>query len=243
MAILNTPMALDSSLAELKKKAEIENAYLSVIASGGRQTVYSSISQIANVIRNGTVEANKRVFPIGDEIVVDRMSESDGTTVVGSQTMVIVHHDYVELSDGSIVPGMFLMSLDLMYADHDPYLRLPSDFLRECGSIKICTVGGTPAYEKIFYPSCTNWNIEPPVSSVDYSSEGPTFEYWVRSIGSEPMSKDQTNSAFIASYNNSGTQYSLRTMYNDADHVKISVDGAVIHGPTRYYRRICCCIC
>lgn len=241
MAILNTPMALDSSLAELKKKAEIENAYLSVIASGGRQTVYSSISQIANVIRNGTVEANKRVFPIGDEIAVDRTS---GSTVIGSQTMVIVHHDYVELSDGSIVPGMFLMGLGLLYADQDPYLAFSADFLRECGSIKICTVGGTTAYEKIFYPSCTNWNIEPPISSVDYSSEGPTFEYWIRAIGSEPMPENQTNAAFIASHQTYGNQqYSLRTKYDDTKHTIVTLNGGVGSGVTRYYRRVCCCIC
>lgn len=238
MAILNTPMALDSSLAELKKKAEIENAYLSVIASGGRQTVYSSISQIANVIRNGTVEANKRVFPIGDEIAILMAGSEVGVT----HNFKIVHHDMVELQDGSSVPGMFLMDEYLDLQANDPLYIIPEDLKSNIGQIKVYE-GNEYAFKKVFWPSAKNLYISEGSVNVN---EGPAFEYFIRALGTASQSGEEHSVYAPTPHRTQGTYaYPTRSVVGTT---RIAVSGqGLIYGREPDFaftmRATCCCIC
>lgn len=237
MAILNTPMALDSSLAELKKKAEIENAYLSVIASGGRQTVYSSISQIANVIRNGTVEANKRVFPIGDEIAILMAGSEVGVT----HYFRIVHHDMVELQDGSTVPGMFLMDEYLDYQAYDPLYIIPEDLKSNLGQIKVYE-GNEYTFKKVFWPSAKNLYISEGSSLVN---EGPTFEYFVRALGTASQSGEEYPVYAIPHRTQGAYAYPTRSVIGTT-RIAISGTGQSYGKDPAFaftMRATCCCIC
>lgn len=74
--------------------------------------VYESISQIAETVRKNTVEANKALFHVGDQIIspwIDLDDPAHATAETAYQVAWnIVHHASVELENGSEVPGMFL---------------------------------------------------------------------------------------------------------------------------------------
>lgn len=112
MATLNEPILLNSTgltlLNELKKKT----GYLAVIAEGEKGQIYQSMEQIARLVRSNSVEANKKMFPIGDQIIMpwkNMDSSAHDTDATAYQVAWdIVHHSLVTLKDGSVVPGMYL---------------------------------------------------------------------------------------------------------------------------------------
>lgn len=110
--ITNDPILLNETgllmLTELKR----HNTLMSLIAEGSRSDVYSNITDVAHLVRGGTLEDNKRIFPIGDRLIIpwkDMDDSAHNTDATAYQVpMDIVHHGEVELTTGEIVPGMFL---------------------------------------------------------------------------------------------------------------------------------------
>lgn len=112
MAITNEPIILNETGLLIKQELERQNGYLAMIAEGSRQEVYSSMAQIASLIRGNDLERNKNMFPIGDQIIMpwkDMDDANHNTDETAYQVAWdIVHHDMVELCDGTTVPGMFI---------------------------------------------------------------------------------------------------------------------------------------
>ena len=112
MSTTNEPILLNSTgrtiLDELKKKT----GYLSILAEGKRKQVYQSMSQIAGIVRAGSVAANAKMFPIGDQLIMPwkDMDDTAHNTDENAYQVAwdIVHHGLVTLQDGSVVPGMFI---------------------------------------------------------------------------------------------------------------------------------------
>ena len=112
MSTTNEPILLNSTgrtiLDELKKKT----GYLSILAEGKRKQVYQSMSQIADIVRAGSVAANAKMFPIGDQLIMPwkDMDDNAHNTDENAYQVAwdIVHHGLVTLQDGSVVPGMFI---------------------------------------------------------------------------------------------------------------------------------------
>lgn len=88
------------------------NGHLGIIVAGKRSGVYGSMSQIASIIRGNTVESNKKLFAIGDQIIMpwkDMDDANHNTDQTAYQVAWdIVHHELVTLQDGTQVPGMFI---------------------------------------------------------------------------------------------------------------------------------------
>lgn len=110
--ITNEPILLDSTGRSMLERMDRQNALLAMMAEGKRSEVYSSITQIASIVRGNTVDENKRLFPIGDQIIVpwrDMDDSKHNTDETAYQVPInIVHHGEVELESGEIVPGMFV---------------------------------------------------------------------------------------------------------------------------------------
>lgn len=105
--ITNEPILLDSTGRKLVDRMDRQNSLLAMIAEGHRSDVYNNIGQIANIVRGNDVDMNKRIFPIGDQIIHPWIDVDDNN----KEYLVahnIVHHGLVELVSGEIVPGMFL---------------------------------------------------------------------------------------------------------------------------------------
>lgn len=110
--ILTKPILLDSTGQEILNEMRTQSGLLAVLAETSRQGIYSSMSEIAGVVRQNSVEVNKKLFPIGDQIIMP-WKDMDDTNHNTDETAYqvawdIVHHGEVELRDGSIVPGMFI---------------------------------------------------------------------------------------------------------------------------------------
>lgn len=110
--ITNEPILLDSTGRAMLDRMDRHNALLSMIAEGKRSEIYSSISQIASIVRGNTLEENQKLFPIGDQIIAP-WKDMDDTKHNTDETAWqvpwnIVHHGMVTLESGEIVPGMFL---------------------------------------------------------------------------------------------------------------------------------------
>lgn len=110
--ITNEPILLDSTGRDLLNEMKIQSGHLAMIAEGSRVQVYSSMRQIADLVRGGDVARNQKNFPIGDQIIMpwkDMDDSAHNTDETAYQVAWdIVHHGEVELRDGSIVPGMFI---------------------------------------------------------------------------------------------------------------------------------------
>ena len=107
MSVLNEPILLDSTGQKIASLLAQQNGYLSMIAEERRSDIYSSMKQIANIVRAGTVESNARVFPIGDQIIVPWVDTDDNNKEY-QVAWDIVSHRMVELATGETVPGMQL---------------------------------------------------------------------------------------------------------------------------------------
>lgn len=110
--ITNEPILLDSTGRDLLNEMKIQSGHLAMIAEGSRVQVYSSMRQIADLVRGGDVARNQKNFPIGDQIIMP-WKDMDDTNHNTDETAYqvawdIVHHGEVELQDGTTVPGMFI---------------------------------------------------------------------------------------------------------------------------------------
>lgn len=112
MSTVNKPILLDATGQEIVNQLRLQNGYLSVLAGGRREEVYSSMSQIASIVRSNGVDENKKLFPIGDQIIMpwkDMDDPAHNTDETAYQVQWdIVHHGLVTLQTGEVVPGMFL---------------------------------------------------------------------------------------------------------------------------------------
>lgn len=110
--ITNEPIILNSTGEKIVEELKVQNGYLSILAEDQRRGMYDSISEIASIVRGGTVESNKKIFPVGDQIVIPwkDMDSANHNTDETAYMMPfdIVHHGNVTRQDGSVVPGMYL---------------------------------------------------------------------------------------------------------------------------------------
>lgn len=110
--ITNDPVMLDATGRLIADKLDRQNAYLAMIAEGKRDEVYSSMSQIAHIVRTSSLEDLPRLFPIGDQIIApwkDLDDSAHNTDATAYQVAWdIVDHAMVTLKDGSEVPGLWL---------------------------------------------------------------------------------------------------------------------------------------
>lgn len=85
---------------------------VAMLVDSRKEEYYSSIDAIATLIRGGDVEANKKLFPIGDQIVIpwkDMDDANHNTDETAYQVPLdIVYHGEVTLESGEVVPGMFV---------------------------------------------------------------------------------------------------------------------------------------
>ena len=101
------PILLDSTGQAILQTLNQQNGYLAMIAEGQRSDIYSSMKQIANIIRGGTVESNAKVFPIGDQIIAPWIDVDDNNKEY-QVAWDIINHIPVTLATGEVVPGMQL---------------------------------------------------------------------------------------------------------------------------------------
>jgi hypothetical protein len=110
--ITNEPILLDSTGRAILEQMNRQNSYLAMMAEGKRSDIYSSMSQIASIVRGNNVDNNKKIFPIGDQIIVpwkDMDESAHNTDETAYQVALnIVHHGEVTLETGEVVPGMYL---------------------------------------------------------------------------------------------------------------------------------------
>ena len=132
--ITNEPILLDSTGQALLDEMKIQSSHLAMIAEGSRTQVYSSMRQIADLVRGGDVARNAKMFPIGDQIIMpwkDMDDSAHNTDETAYQVAWdIVHHGEVELRDGSIVPGMFIQmhmcsSYGVQFSHQQAFLNCP----------------------------------------------------------------------------------------------------------------------
>ena len=112
MSTTNEPILTNAQALKVLNKMKETTGHLAVLAEGHSSDVYSSMSQIASLIRSGTVADNAKKFPIGDQIIMPwkDMDDANHNTDQTAYEVAwdIVHHGEVTLEDGRIVPGMFL---------------------------------------------------------------------------------------------------------------------------------------
>lgn len=149
MAITNEPIMLNETGLAIKEELARQNGYLAMIAEGSRQEVYSSMAQIASIVRGNDVERNQKMFPIGDQIIMpwkDMDDENHNTNETAYQVAWdIVHHELVELRDGTQVPGMFLQmhlcsAYGVQFSHQEAFMNCPEGLA--AGTYHV-TFGGT----------------------------------------------------------------------------------------------------
>lgn len=149
MAITNEPIMLNETGLAIKQELERQNGYLAMIAEGSRQEVYSSMAQIASIVRGNDVERNQKMFPIGDQIIMpwkDMDDANHNTDETAYQVAWdIVHHELVELRDGTQVPGMFLQmhlcsAYGVQFSHQEAFMNCPEGLA--AGTYHV-TFGGT----------------------------------------------------------------------------------------------------
>lgn len=147
--ITNEPILLDSTGRDLLNEMKIQSGHLAMIAEGNRVQVYSSMRQIADLVRGGDVARNQKNFPIGDQIIMP-WKDMDDTNHNTDETAYqvawdIVHHGDVELRDGSIVPGMFIQmhlcsAYGVQFSHQEAFMNCPEGL--DAGTYYV-TFGGT----------------------------------------------------------------------------------------------------
>lgn len=147
--ITNEPILLDSTGRDLLNEMKIQSGHLAMIAEGNRVQVYSSMRQIADLVRGGDVARNQKNFPIGDQIIMP-WKDMDDTNHNTDETAYqvawdIVHHGDVELRDGSIVPGMFIQmhlcsAYGVQFSHQEAFMNCPEGL--DAGTYHV-TFGGT----------------------------------------------------------------------------------------------------
>ena len=110
--ITNDPIMLNETGMLIKDALDRQNGYLAMLAEGKRSEIYSSMAQIAHLVRTSSLEELPRLFPIGDQIIApwkDMDDSAHNTDETAYQVAWnIVNHGMVTLKDGSEVPGLWL---------------------------------------------------------------------------------------------------------------------------------------
>ncbi|MBR6186394.1 MAG: hypothetical protein IKQ41_09060 [Clostridia bacterium] len=112
MATTNEPILTNAQALKVLGKMKDTTNFLAILAEGKRSDIYTSMAQIASIVRAGTVADNAKKFPVGDQIIMPwkDMDDANHNTDQTAYEVAwdIVHHGEVTLQDGRIVPGMFL---------------------------------------------------------------------------------------------------------------------------------------
>ena len=90
--ITNDPILLNETGLQMVQEMKAQNSLLSILASSGREAVYSDLNQIAAIVRNGY---GPQAFPIGDRII-DPWTDADTSTPYDFE-WAIADHRTVEL--------------------------------------------------------------------------------------------------------------------------------------------------
>lgn len=111
----NAPV-LDDTLARLNTVLEQGDALLSMMVESAEPESITDIMEVARIIRQGSVEANERTYPIGTYIDIPWKFYNAAGTSYTEYTIpfVVTGHRLVETENGQTVPGMFLMSEKLL---------------------------------------------------------------------------------------------------------------------------------
>lgn len=134
MAITNEPIMLNETGILIKEALDRQNGYLAMLAEGKRSEIYSSMNQIANLVRTSSLDDLAHLFPIGDQIIMpwkDMDDTSHNTDETAYQVAWdIVHRDMVTLQDGSEVPGLFIQmhmcsSYGVQFSHQQAFLNCP----------------------------------------------------------------------------------------------------------------------
>jgi hypothetical protein len=134
MSITNEPIFLNQTGERMLEQMKIQNAYLSMLASGSRSQIFENVSEIARIIRNNSVDENKRIFPIGDQIMIpwkDMDDSSHNTDETAYQVPLnIVYHGEVTLESGAVVPGMFVQwhycsPFGVQFSNYQAFMNCP----------------------------------------------------------------------------------------------------------------------
>lgn len=134
MAITNEPIMLNETGMLIKEALDRQNGYLAMLAEGKRSEVYSSMEQIAHIVRTSSLDDLPHLFPIGDQIIApwkdmdDSAHNTDETAYQVSWD--IVNHAMVTLKDGSEAPGLFLQmhlcsAYGMQFSHQQAFLNCP----------------------------------------------------------------------------------------------------------------------
>lgn len=236
MPIDNKPVAQESTMQELIASYNTRLAFLAELAKIPERPQYADMVTIAAIVRAGTPESNKILFPIGDEIEVELTGAAEGVTL----PFRIVHHDWVELRGGIVVPGMYLMGKNLVTYTTDANILswLPIDFRKALKDIKV-TSNGTADYNWLFLPSCKNMYIR---SSA--TGEGPTFDYFFENMEEEAIYGELYDLFKMQDTTGYERLYPLRTVDN-GERYAIKANGVVDKfgsGQAYTHRPLCVCV-
>ncbi len=108
----NDPILLNSTLQSFSDQLRIQNDHLSMMVGTQKSTVYDSVSQIAHVVRSNDLSMIKKIFPVGDQIIIpwkDMDDSAHNTDATAYQVgWNFVDHRMVTLKDGSTRPGLLI---------------------------------------------------------------------------------------------------------------------------------------
>ena len=140
--ITNDPILLNETGLQMVQEMKAQNSLLSILASSGREAVYSDLNQIAAIVRNGY---GPQAFPIGDRII-DPWTDVDTSTPYDFE-WAIADHRAVELETGEQVPGMILQAVyGLPYANqfsnYQAFIKLPAGLVAGDYNIILATTWG-----------------------------------------------------------------------------------------------------
>ena len=140
--ITNDPILLNETGLQMVQEMKAQNSLLSILASSGREAVYSDLNQIAAIVRNGY---GPQAFPIGDRII-DPWTDADTSTPYDFE-WAIADHRTVELETGEQVPGMILQAVyGLPYANQfsnfQAFIKLPAGLVAGDYNIILATTWG-----------------------------------------------------------------------------------------------------
>lgn len=152
--ITSDPILLNETGLLMLDEMKRQNGYLAMIAEGKRSEIYSSMSQIAGIVRGNDLEHNQQMFPIGDQIVMP-WKDLDDTAHNTDETAYqvawnIVHHGLVELQDGRTVPGMFIQmdkcsAYGVQFSHQQAFLNCPEGLAAGTYHVSIGANWGTHA--------------------------------------------------------------------------------------------------
>lgn len=149
MSEITKPIILNETGEAIRAAIDRQTGYLAMIAEGKRAELYTSMTQIASIVRSSTLEQIEQLFPIGDQIIAtwkDMDDEKHNTDETAYQVAWnIVNHGMVTLRDGSEVPGLWLQmdkcsAYGVQFSHQEAFLNCPDGLA--AGTYHV-TLGGT----------------------------------------------------------------------------------------------------